>query len=118
MSGLLEKARQQSETAGPYSLRRACWLARAALEALIDDLLTTKGIVAAGASERAKLSCLEGAYTDDRALVHKAEYAWNRLSDACHQHAYQLAPTYAEVQHLIGLVEELSSPTASGREQG
>ncbi len=50
------------------------------------------------------------AYTSKTAtLVQKAEYAWNRLSDACHQHAYQLTPTYSEVRHLVGLVEELAS---------
>jgi hypothetical protein len=91
VNNVLGKAREQLESPGPYSLRRACWLARAALEGVIDDLLKAKGVIAARASERAKLSCLEGAYIDDRALVRKAEYAWNRLSEACHQHAYQLA---------------------------
>ena len=110
MNTLLDKACQQLESPAPQSLRRACWLARAALEDLIDDLLRTKGITADRASERAKLSCLEGAYPEDRALAHKAQYAWNRLSDACHQHAYQLSPTYVEVRHLMGLVEELASP--------
>ena len=46
----------------------------------------------------ARLSCLEGAYVDDRGLTFKAEFAWNRLSEACHQHAYQLAPTYTEAK--------------------
>lgn len=113
MNALLAKSREQLDSPGPSALRRACWLARTALEGLIDDLLRTKGITADRASERAKLSCLEGVYVDDRALAHKAEYAWNRLSDACHQHAYQLAPTYSEVQHLIALVEELA-PRAEG----
>lgn len=107
MSALLAKARRQLDSAEPYALRRACWLARAALEEVIDDLLHAKGVTADGASERAKLSCLEGLYTDDRALVLRAEYAWSRLSEACHQHAYELAPTYPEVGHLIDLVDEL-----------
>lgn len=107
MNTLLEKASHQLESAGPNSLGRACWLARAALEGVIVDLLKVKGVTADRASERAKLSCLEGIYVDDRDLVHKAEYAWSRLSEACHQHAYQLAPTYPEVRHLVGLVEEL-----------
>lgn len=111
MSTLLEKARQQVESAGPHSLVRACWLARAALEGVIVDLLKVKGVTADRASERAKLSCLEGIYIDDRDLVYTAEYAWSRLSDACHQHAYRLAPTYPEVRHLVGLVEELAIPS-------
>lgn len=116
MKTVLDKARQQLESAGPYSLRRACWLARAALESVIADLLTIRGVTADRASERAKLSCLEGIYIDDRALVHKAEYAWSRLSEACHQHAYQLEPTYAEVRHLVRLVEELTVASESKRE--
>lgn len=117
MSTLLEKASGQLESAGPHSLGRACWLARAALEGVIIDLLTAKGVTADRASERAKLSCLEGIYVGDRDLVHKAEYAWSRLSDACHQHAYQLAPTYSEVRHLVGLVEELASLSEDKRKE-
>lgn len=108
MSTLLDKASEQLESSGPYSLRRACWLARAALEDLIDERLAAKAISATAASKRAKLSCLEGAYVDDRVLVTKAEYAWSRLSDACHQHAYELTPTYGEVRHLLDLVRQLT----------
>jgi hypothetical protein len=70
-------------------------------------LLQAKGVNCAKASERASLSCLEGAYVDQRELIFRAEYAWSRLSEFCHQHAYHLAPTYAEAQHLIGLVSDL-----------
>lgn len=108
MSTLVEKARDQLETPDPYSLRRACWLARTALEDVITELLNLKGVTADRASERAKLSCLEGVYIDDRTLAHRAEYAWSRLSEACHQHAYELAPTYSEVRDLVGLVAELA----------
>ena len=108
MSTLLAKAEVQLELNTALALRRACWLARTALEALILDLLRAKGISAESSSERSKLSCLEGAYADERDLTFKAEFAWNRLSEACHQHAYQLAPTYSEAKHLIGLVAELT----------
>ena len=30
--------------------------------------------------------------------------AWVRLSDACHQHAYELAPSGSEVRHLVASV--------------
>lgn len=109
MNTLVEKASQQLESRDPYSLRRACWLARTALELVITELLGAKGVAADRASERARLSCLEGLYVDDRALAHRAEYAWSRLSEACHQHAYELAPTHLEVQHLVGLVAELAN---------
>jgi len=115
MNTLVEKARQQLESPDPYSLRRACWLARTALEGVIADLLKAEDVSADRASERAKLSCLEGIYIGDRVFVHKAEYAWSRLSEACHQHAYQLAPTYLEVRHLVGLVEELATLSESKR---
>lgn len=118
MNTLIEKARQQIEAQDPYSLRRACWLARTALEGVITDLLKIKGVAADRASERAKLSCLEGLYVDDRALAHRAEYAWSRLSEACHQHAYELAPTYPEVQHLIGLVDEVAKMSKDKHETG
>lgn len=117
MNALVERARQQTEAQDPYSLRRACWLARTALEGVITELLKIKGVAADRASERAKLSCLEGIYVDDRALVHRAEYAWSRLSETCHQHAYELAPTYPEVQHLIGLVAELANMPENQHEE-
>ena len=117
MKTLVEKARQQIEAQDPYSLRRACWLARTALEGVITELLKIKGVAADRASERAKLSCLEGLYVDDRALAHRAEYAWSRLSEACHQHAYELAPTYPEVQHLVGLVAELANMSENKHEE-
>lgn len=106
---LVQKARQQLEARDPYALRRACWLARTALEGVIVDLLKARGVAANRASERARLSCLEGVYVDDRALVNRAQYAWTRLSEACHQHAYELAPTYPEVQHLVELVAQLAN---------
>jgi hypothetical protein len=35
------------------------------------------------------------------------EVAWIGLSAACHHHAYELAPTAAEVRHLINIVAGL-----------
>lgn len=108
MNSLLAKAEAQLDLDQSLAVRRACWLARAALEELILELLRARGIEAEEASERSKLACLEGAYADDRDLTFRAEFAWNRLSEACHQHAYQLAPTYSEVKDLIRLVADLS----------
>ena len=105
MSDLLAIARDQLSSSSAHAVRRACWLARASLEARIADLLHARGIDASQASERGRLSCLEGAYPDDRDLTARAEYVWNRLSESCHQHAYHLAPTYAEASRLIDLVE-------------
>lgn len=107
MTALLEKARGQLELGSPLAVRRACWLARAELEAIIHELLRVKGVDCGRASERAKLSCLEGAYVDQREVIFRAQYAWSRLSEFCHQHAYHLAPTHSEAQHLVGLVGDL-----------
>lgn len=109
MSELLDRAREQLDSASPHATRRACWLARSALEARVRELLTARGVDASQASERARLSCLEGAYPDDRELSARAEYAWQRLSESCHHHAYELAPTWAEARRLIDLVEGLET---------
>lgn len=107
MTGLLDRALAQLAVHEAHSTRRACWLARAALEQLVVELLTARGIGPQTMSERAKLSCLEGAYTDHRDMVAGIEYAWSRLSEACHQHAYELTPTHQEAGHLVGLVGKL-----------
>lgn len=115
MSTLLPLALAQLSQGDPHANRRAAWFARAALEDVIDDLLAAKQLtVHARASGRAKLSCLEALYRDDDdGLVTRAEYAWTRLSDACHQHAYELTPTYVEVHHLVTLVGGLGRSDGS-----
>ena len=54
MSALLAKAEAQLQVNTPLAVRRACWLARTALEAVILDLLRAKGIDAMATSERSK----------------------------------------------------------------
>lgn len=113
---LLASATKQLEGSAAHSNRRACWLARSALEDVIDDLLSLKGVVPGPrASGRAKLSCLEVAYTDEPDVTARAQYAWLRLSDACHQHAYELSPTHSEAQHLVALVTDLADHSVSVR---
>jgi hypothetical protein len=87
--------------------RSAALLARTALELRIDQLLTAKGLQIQGAGMRTKLICLRTLVSAD--LGDRAAVAWGGLSNACHQHAYELSPTSAEVAHLIALVESLSS---------
>lgn len=108
MSDLLELAETQLLSPGPHSNRMACWLARSAMEDIIDELLATKGFhPGERASARSKLTCLEVAY-EGTAIPRRAQYAWSRLSEACHQHAYQLSPTYSETEHLVHLVRSVS----------
>ena len=110
MSSLLTVAIAQLNTGDPLANRRASWFARSALEDIVTELLNAKQVdVGRKASGRAKLSCLESLYREeDPDLAARAEYTWSRLSEACHQHAYRLAPTYAEVAHLIHLVGTLN----------
>lgn len=107
MSDLLELAEAQLASPQPHSNRMACWLARSAMEQIIDRLLSAQGVQPGGlASARSKLTCLEVAY-EGTAVPSQAQYAWNRLSEACHQHAYELTPTSSEAKHLIEMVRTL-----------
>jgi len=106
---LLDQASAVLEGASDtHSNRAACWIARAALEIAVDDLLKIKQRSAPDASMRSKLTVLQVAYDEFIDVPARAEYAWNRLSQACHHHAFELAPAATEVQHLIELVAGLS----------
>ncbi len=109
MSMLLALAVAQLSQGDPHANRRAAWFARSALEDVVVELLRAKQVdVGPLASGRSKLTCLEALYREDQpALATRAEYAWASLSEACHQHAYELAPTHAEVEHLVQLVGSL-----------
>jgi hypothetical protein len=44
---------------------------------------------------------------DTSEAADRAAVAWNRLSNACHLHAFELQPSTAEVEQLCGVVSEL-----------
>lgn len=91
-----------------HSLRMACWLSRLALERAVAELLASKGVVAPRATMASRLSALEVLYRDDDPTVaQRADYAWSRLSNASHYHAFELTPSFAEVAGLVALVGEL-----------
>ncbi|MDQ3485608.1 MAG: hypothetical protein M3445_09420, partial [Actinomycetota bacterium] len=95
---LLEQASAVLEEASSaHSNRAACWIARVALESAVDDLLETKQRSAPDASMRSKLTVLQVAFDQNDAVSARAEYAWSRLSQACHHHAFELSPTATEV---------------------
>ncbi|MFL5406415.1 MAG: hypothetical protein ACJ79O_11210, partial [Myxococcales bacterium] len=54
-----------------------------------------------------KLTVLQVAFLQEDDIPTRADYAWSRLSQACHHHAFELAPTAAEARHLINLVGTL-----------
>lgn len=107
MSDLLTLAATQVAGKTPHTNRMGAWLTRTALEEIIGELLRVRGIDPGRASGSARLSCLEVAYHDIPEVTAQAQYAWSRLSEACHHHAYQLSPTYHEVVHLLGIVQNL-----------
>jgi hypothetical protein len=87
------------------SSRTAAFLARRALEEIIDQRCADLAAPARSATTRSKLlilRALDTAETADRAAV-----AWNRLSDAWHVHAYEMQPSTAEVEQLCGVVARL-----------
>lgn len=84
--------------------RMACWIARAALEEAVRARLAEKGRPTGTSSMRSLLTCFEVAFGDDPLLVDDAEYSWAGLSNACHQHAFELGPTASEAQRLIDAV--------------
>lgn len=105
---LLDLARTQLDAPDPLGATRACWLGLAALEERVDALLADRGVdPGPRASVASRFSCLEVAYADEPDLVARASYAWTQLSEACHQHAYRLSPTYAEARGLLDAVGSL-----------
>ena len=56
----------------------------------------------AGRSVRVQLICLR-TYLDNADLAGRAGHVWWNLTNACHHHQYQLAPTAAELR---GWLEE------------
>lgn len=92
-----------------HSVRAAAWLTRAALEDAVAELVRVKGCDPGRANMRTLLGCVEVLYeTDTPQLAAQAQYAWDALSQAAHHHAYELAPTHAEVSALTELVGEIA----------
>lgn len=86
--------------------RLAAFLARQALEDLIDQHCAALDAQCYSATTRSKLVVLRA--LGDREIADAATVAWDRLSAACHHHAYELAPTVEEVRFLCKLVIGLS----------
>jgi hypothetical protein len=86
------------------SARLAAFLARQAVEDLIDARCAVLcGVQAVAGTAKAKLAVLKSLDTTSAgtALVG----AWHQLTGFCHQHAYQLSPTVAEVREQCLTVE-------------
>lgn len=86
------------------SPRTAAFLARRALEEIIDHRCEALNASAPWASTRSKLIVLRALDPD---VGDCAAAAWSRLSSACHVHAYELPPSVSEMEHLCGMVAGL-----------
>jgi hypothetical protein len=104
---LLGQAQQILATRSTTGLssRMAAFLARRALEEIIDRRCADLAAPAPSATTRSKLLILRALDTADAA--DRAAVAWNRLSNACHVHAYEMQPSTAEVEQLCGVVTGL-----------
>ena len=87
------------------SSRVAAFLARQALEEIIDQRCADLGAAAPWATARSRLLVLRS--LDSAEAADGASVAWNRLSNACHVHAYELQPSVVEIQQLCIMVASL-----------
>lgn len=76
--------------------RASVWLTRLALESALDELWADRLPQARGAPMRAQLLLLP--HHVDEAVATRARQAWLGLSRAAHHHAFELAPTAAELR--------------------
>ncbi len=89
--------------------RTTALLARQALEDAVDYRWAAEAetVPMCQATMRSQLICLP-AYLDS-SLAHQVAYTWAALSNACHYHPYELAPTSGELTAWINDVGTLIS---------
>ncbi len=98
---LLDRA--SPETAGLWP-RAAALLGRQALEMAVDEFWAARRIPLDSFPTRQQMICLRE-YLDDDDLAGRVHHAWNALSDACHQHPYELSPTAGELDQWMASVD-------------
>jgi hypothetical protein len=108
-SGLLRRA--DPDTAGLWP-RASALLALQALEASLAQLWRRHDLAFRSGSLPTQLICLRS-YLDQAPLAARAGHAWSALRRACHHHPYELAPTAAELESWLGVVEELAGKVAA-----
>jgi hypothetical protein len=109
---LLAQAQQILTTRGTGGLssRMAAFLARRALEEIVEQHCDDLEASAPWANMRSKLLILRSLDSPD--VADRAAVAWNRLSNACHLHAFEMQPSAVEVEELCGIVARLLPPAA------
>ena len=102
---LLDRA--SPETAGLWP-RAAALLGRQALEMAVDEYWVARRIPLDSCGTRQQLICLRE-YLDDDDLAGRVHHAWNALSQACHHHPYELAPTAGELATWLHAIQLFTS---------
>ena len=97
--------RVDPDTAGLWP-RASALLGCRALEGAVQRLWERRTLDLQRCPMRVQLICLR-TYLEDADLAERAGHAWSALSRACHHHAYELAPTAAELRGWLSVVEEL-----------
>jgi hypothetical protein len=93
------------KAAAGNSARLAAFLARQAVEELIDTRCATLcDFPVVVGTTKAKLAVLKSLDTTPAGGILIG--AWHQLTGFCHQHAYQLAPTVAEVREQCTAVQQ------------
>jgi hypothetical protein len=88
--------------------RMVALLIRQALEKALSEFWAASPATAglAHCTRKSQLACLPF-YLDPR-VAREAAYTWAALSEACHYHAYELAPTVGELTGWLNAVAGLS----------
>lgn len=100
--------------AGPAWSRAVALLARQALESALADHWARRAPGMEACNATAQLVALRF-YVDDPQVAHAAHQAWCSLSEACHHHGYDLAPTAAELATWLDTVAMVVDRLARAR---
>jgi hypothetical protein len=90
------------------SVRSAAVLARQALEQNVDARVARLAPGIGRASMKSRLVILQR--LGDERIGQLARTAWDGLTQACHQHSYEIQPSTLEVRQLIGMVARVIRP--------
>jgi hypothetical protein len=105
------RALQPSAGWGPAWPRAAAFLARQALEDAVRSVWHGPAFRMRYCNMAAQLVSLPF-YLDDQDLARRVRDCWYWLSNACHAHPYELAPTVAELEGRLEVVDQLVAAVA------
>lgn len=101
--------------AGSWWPRTAAFLIRAALELELRAFWDREEPGTGDASMRAQLLVLQSKTPPGIEVARDTAAAWHVLSRACHHHAYELAPTIAELRSWHAAVLAIRAALRTGR---